>query len=453
MKRMVLDYLLLWKDRNNRKPLVIRGARQTGKTFIVDELGRNYFQSYININLEQRVDLWPIFKTPNPKQIINELSVLLNRKIEPGKTLLFLDEVQSCPDAFVVLRYFYEQLPELHVIAVGSLLEHSLNDSKYAMPVGRIEFCNMFPMNFEEFLMACGEDLLLEYLKQYRLSAPFSEAIHIRSLELLRQYIFIGGMPEAVASYITSKDLTDVERIQNSIVTTFQYDFAKYGSKPEQEYLRIVFNSIPGNIGKKIKYSNIDGNIRSTYLKEALKKLERSCIVTLVRHTAGNGIPLSDDMKEDVFKPLFLDIGLLNRMGGIKLIRIEELFTIKERILAEQFIGQEFLTSVDYYAEPGLFYWLRENKNANAEVDYLWQYQNEIIPVEVKAGNSGSLKSLQVFLAEKKLDKALRFNIAMPSEGIFTHHLHVGGEKKEISFKLLNLPLYLCFRAKELISL
>jgi predicted AAA+ superfamily ATPase len=366
--------------------------------------------------------------------------------------LFFLDEIQACPEAFLVLLYFYEQLPELHVIAAGSLLEHSMNQKNYPMPVGRVEFCSMFPMDFEEFLMAMNETMLLEYLLKYKLSDPFSEAIHLKTLELFRQYIFIGGMPEAVLSFVTYNDPLDVERIQSSILTTFQYDFGKYGIRKEQEYLTATFNALPTNSGKKIKYSNIDSGIRSMYLKEALKKLERSRIVTLVKHTDSKGIPLSDNVKENVFKPLFLDIGLLNRMGGIKLIRIEDILTFREGMLAEQFIGQELLSATDYYADPQLYYWLRESKNSNAELDYLMQYNNQIIPIEVKAGKSGTLKSLQLYLSEKKLGKAVRFNSDMPSSGSFTHLVSIGNQKKELSYQLLSLPMYLCFRLRTLLD-
>jgi uncharacterized protein len=300
--------------------------------------------------------------------------------------------------------------------------------------------------------MAMEESLLLEYLKKYKLTEPFSEAIHSRCNELFRQYIFVGGMPEAVASFKSNKNLIDVERIQSSILTTFQYDFSKYGTKAEQEYLRIVFNAIPTNTGRKIKYSNINSEIRSANLKEALRKLERSRIITLVRHTDSSGIPLTDFMKDEVCKPLFLDVGLLNRMGGIKLIQIEELLTFREGMLAEQYIGQELLANTDYYAEPQMFYWLREAKNSNAELDYLVQNQNQIIPVEVKAGKSGSLKSLQLYIAEKGLNTAVRFNTDLPSSGTFTHLLQMGEKQKEVTFKLISLPLYLCFRLKNLIE-
>ena len=365
---------------------------------------------------------------------------------------MFLDEIQACPDAIVSLRYFYENMKELHVIAAGSLLEHVLGDRNFSMPVGRVEFINMFPMSFEEYLMAKDEKILLEYFSRFSLNETLTQTLHNHSLDLLNDYIMVGGMPEAVNTYIKTKKFYEVERIHNNIITAIQFDFSKYGNKNQQEYLRLVFDYMGKNIGKKIKYSNIDSAIRSNLLKDALKKLEQSRIITLVHHTNAGAVPLPAGIKDNFFKPVFLDIGLLNRLSGIKLIKPMELMSAFQGMLAEQFIGQELLCNSRNFADPRLFYWSRESKSANAEVDYILQIGNNVYPVEVKSGKSGSLKSLQMYLAEKGLITGIRFNVDRPSVGQFENTVNLKGKTSRINYKLISLPLYFCYLVKKFLK-
>ena len=443
MKRDIYQYLSDWKKRKTRKPLIIRGARQVGKTFMVDILGQSDFDSYVKINLEETNNYHDLFKNNDPKEIVNQLSIIVNKQIIPGETLLFFDEIQACPQAIASLRYFYEKLPELHVISAGSLLEHTLNEMNYSMPVGRVEFCNMYPFSFREFLNANDEDLLIEYMDDFNPDKKISSALHKKILEYIRKYFFVGGMPEAVKTFLESQNYMDVERVQSDIINSFQYDFSKYGDKSQIEHLRKVFRYVGRHVGRKVKYSNIDHDVRSRYLKDALLKLERSRIVSLVMHTNSEGVPLDSKVKENVFKPLFLDIGLLNRMSGLRLSGLNDLLTINEGMLAEQFIGQELLCLSPPYHDPDLYYWVRESTNSNAELDFLHQYNNRIFPIEIKAGKSGSLKSLQVYLAEKKLENAVRFNLDIPSFGNFKNRIKVGKKVIELDYKLLSLPLYM----------
>lgn len=451
MFRKITNELMHWKNRVDHKPLIIRGARQIGKTFVVNEFAKENFTGFISINLEERNDLHEVFTSKNPEKIRNELSVLFNQKTEPGKTLLFLDEIQACPDALVALRYFYENMKSLHVIAAGSLLEHVLADQNFSMPVGRVEFMNMFPMSFEEYLMARNEKMLLDFYYGFSIKDNFPESLHKRSIDLLNEYNMVGGMPEAVDVFIKTHDFFEVERIQNNIITAFQFDFSKYGNKNQQEYLRLVFNYMGKNIGKKIKFTNIDGEIRSYLLKDALKKLEQSRIITLVRHTNAGTVPLPVGVKENFYKPVFLDIGLLNRISGIKLIKPAELLSAFQGMLAEQFIGQELLCNFTNFADPKLFYWSRESKNSNAEVDYIIQIANKVYPVEVKSGKSGSLKSLQVYIAEKGLTSGIRFNLDSPSVGRFENTVCLKDKTLNMNYELVSLPLYLCFLIEKLI--
>jgi len=452
MKRDIIQLFIEWKSRVNRKPLLVRGARQVGKTFAVNEFGSQQFTSSVSINLEESPEYKSVFKTNNPKSIIQELSVLKNTDIIPGETLLFIDEIQACPEAIVCLRYFYEQMPGLHVIAAGSLLDHTLSEIQLSMPVGRLEFCYMHPMSFNEFLQALSEDKLLDYISTYSFGEPFSEAIHLKLLDLMRYYIFIGGMPEAVKAFVESQKLIDIERIQSSILTSLKYDFAKYGSKSQQRHLISVLNYVAQNTGKKIKYVNIDNEVRSVNLKEAFYKLEMSRVVSLVKHTASAGVPLTTHLNPDIFKAFFLDIGLANHLCKMQLIDPLNILTINEGALAEQFACQQLLSLATSFDEPQLYYWVRDEKNANAEIDFIFQHNNLTYPLEVKAGKTGTLKSMHVYLLEKKLKTGIRLNTDTPSLGEFTTKVRSGTTHAEITFKLLSLPLYMSSQLPRLLS-
>lgn len=452
MNREITKELINWKHRANRKPLVVRGARQVGKTYVIDQFANLNFNRFVKINFEEQIELKALFKTQKTDQILNELSILYKTDIIPGETLIFLDEIQACPEAIVTLRYFFEKHPDLHIIAAGSLLDFALNEMRYSMPVGRIEFCYMYPLSFKEFILALSEDRILEYLENYSLDAEFSPVIHNKILELLRLYMFIGGMPEAVQTYIIEKQFSQVERVHSSILTTLQYDFAKYGNRNQQEYLVSVLKYAAQHIGKKVKYANIDRDVRSSYLKESFQKLELARLVRGVRHTSASQIPLASYVNENVYKPLFMDIGLANHLSGIRLVELEKILTSYEGALAEQFVGQELLTIGPPYMNPTLYYWTREEKNSNAEIDYIYQHNNSIYPIEVKAGKTGALKSLQVYLFEKKLTIGIRFNLDLPNIGRFKTKVRARNEEGEIEFTLISLPLYLCFRLPALLA-
>lgn len=452
MKRDIIQVFNEWKNRKIRKPLIVRGARQVGKTYAIEEFAKKEFENYIEINLEEHTELKKLFEKPNVNAIINELSVFFNTDIIEGKTLLFIDEIQTSPEAILSLRYFKEHKPNLHVIAAGSLLDHTLNEMNYSMPVGRVEFCYMYPMSFKEFLLALSEKRLVEYVDSYVFGNEFSNLLHDKITDYLRYYFFIGGMPEAVKSFVENKNLINIERIHSNILTSLQYDFAKYGKRKQQEYLLKVLKYSAFNIGKKVKYSNIDRDIRSVYLKEAFKKLELSRIIHLIKHTNSGHVPLSNYVKDEIYKPLFLDIGLANHLSNIQLIDIKKLTAHNEGALAEQFIGQELLASSKSYIDTNLYYWNREKKNSNAEIDYLYQYNNKIFPIEVKAGKSGSLKSLHQFLHEKKLTKGIRFNINTPTIGTFSTKIISDKYREELNYNLISLPLYMAYRLNSLLS-
>lgn len=443
MKREINHYLLKWKDRPDRKPLIIRGARQVGKTYTVESFARQYFKNLVKINLEEKPEFRKLFDKNDTRLIINEISILLEADIDFGDTLLFLDEIQTSPNAIRVLRYFHEQIPELHVIAAGSLLDLTLNEIQYSMPVGRVEFCYMHPLNFQEFLEANAQPKLAGYIKHYNFKTAFSPVMHDMILQYLRLYFFIGGMPEAVKTYINTKKLSEVERIHSNIITSLIYDFAKYGTRKQQENMIAVFKYAANNTGRKIKYVHIDKETRSTFLKEAFFKLEMSRVLYMVRHTNVASSPVNDLLNSNVFKPVFLDIGLANHIGKVQLIDIEKLITHNEGMLAEQFVGQELISSNKPFMDGKLFYWMREKKNASAEIDYLLLHKNRMYPAEVKAGKTGTLKSLHLYLYEKKLNTGIRFNLDKLSVGDFSISMKNIGVNTSLDYTLISLPLYL----------
>ncbi len=452
MKREIENYLKIWKNSYKRKPLILRGARQVGKTFIVDNFAEKNYKYYLKINLEQNTDLQIIFESNNPEKIINDLTSLFQIPILNNETLLFIDEIQVSTKAIAVLRYFYEQKPDLHIIAAGSLLDHTLNEMQYSMPVGRIEFAYMYPLTFKEFLWALSENGLIEVIENYTIENSLSEVIHKRITEFLRLYFFIGGMPEAVDTYIKTKNLLNVEKIHSNIVSSIQYDFAKYGTRKQQEYLKDVLNYVANNIGKKVKYVNINKNATSALLKDAFLKLEMSRIIHLIRYTGSTKVPITQYQDDDVYKPLFMDIGLVNHLAKIKLVDLQNLVTDFEGALAEQFVFQELIASNEVYSEQKLNYWIREAKNSNTEIDCLYQIENEIFPIEIKAGKRGTLKSLHVFLAEKNKKNGIRLNLDLPS---FGENLDANvnlTDIKSIKYNLLSLPLYFAGNLKRIVN-
>lgn len=446
MYRKIEKYLADWKDSSYRKPLVIRGGRQVGKTYTIDKFARNNFKHYLKINLEQERNLQNVFESLQPQQIINELTALYQVPIVDGDTLLFIDEIQVSPQAIVALRYFYEQKPGLHIISAGSLLDITLNEMKYSMPVGRVDFAFMYPMTFYEFLAAINENGLVKAINEFAPNEKFSMAIHNRILELLRLYFFVGGMPEVVAYYINEKDLSGIERIHSGLIQSIQFDFAKYGTRKQQEYLKDVLHYVANNIGKKVKYSNVSTNIHSSILKDAFIKLEMSRIIHLVRHTRSTSVPITQLQDNDVFKPVFLDIGMLNHIAGIKLTDLDNLITAFEGTLAEQFVLQELIAGSKPYHEQKLNYWIREAKNSNAEIDCLLQIGNSAYPIEVKAGKRGTLRSLHVFLAEKSKKTGIRLNLDSPSIGKELQALVNIPGRDNLKYNLVSLPLYFAGR-------
>ncbi|MDQ1351065.1 MAG: ATP-binding protein [Acidobacteriota bacterium] len=399
MKRTIFSELKKWQENEPRKPILLRGARQVGKTFIIRQLGKD-FPDYVEINFELKPEAKKVFDYDlDPRRITRDLSLIAGRKIVPGETLLFLDEIQEAPNAIKALRYFYEMLPGLHVAAAGSLLEFELEN--IGMPVGRVDSLYMYPLSFLEYLNAREENLLIETLVNHDPHEKISEAGHSKLLLLLGEYMAVGGMPEVVTCFIETSDLNKCFKIHRTIVDTYRQDFNKYAKKYQLKYVELLFNSIPGLLGKKFKYNSIPGEFRARELRPSLELLEKAGIVHKITHSSGQGIPLAASAKEETFKLVFLDIALsqtiLDVDPGSWLLDPKFNF-INKGPLTEAFIGQELLAYSVPDRKNRLFYWHREDRSSNAEVDYLFQQGPTVIPVEVKSGSTGSLKSLRLFL-------------------------------------------------------
>ena len=443
MQRFFTKYLIDWKNRSHRKPLIVRGARQVGKTYTIEKFAQKYFSEIIKINFEEKPEIKQFFQTNDVKQIIQNIEIYTEKKIILSKTLFFLDEIQACPEAIITLRYFYEKIPNLHIIAAGSLLDHALNDLQYSMPVGRVEFAYMYPLNFYEFLIALKKKSFVNFLQNYSIQNEIPQPIHNKLIKLVRLYFFVGGMPEAVKIYAENRKLIDIERIHESIIKSLEFDFSKYGSRSQQIIMAKLLKYIPKTIGQKFKYVNFDNSIRSDSTKKALNLMLMSRLINLIYNTKATGIPLENDLKENIFKPIFLDIGLANHILKLHITDIENISTNNEGSLAEQFVGQELLCFAPFFRENNIYYWIREKRNSEAEIDYLTQGENKIIPIEVKAGKTGTLKSLQIFVTERKIDKAIRFNADVPSSVQVTTTIKISKTMKKVNFKLISLPFYL----------
>jgi len=451
MKRNTYNYLKDWKNSKNRKPLVIRGARQVGKTWIVKEFGRLEFENIIEINFDKHQGIAELFLSVDVNTILRSLELELNVDIHIGKTLLFLDEIQSAPEILSRLRYFYEDIPDLHVIAAGSLLEFLLEDHSFSMPVGRIEYLFMGPMRFEEFLLALGENKLVDYLAQYRFEETIPESIHQKLLNYVKSFFIVGGMPGVVNVFKDQGNYREALREQQSILQTYVEDFNKYRKRVKVGRLDKVFRRIPSLVGQKLKYVNIDRNEKTVALAHAIHLLELARVIYCVKHTAGNGLPLEAEANDRNYKPIFLDIGLMQSALNLRyadVLQSKELIAINSGSLAEQFVGQHLLFDFEYYEKPSLYYWSREEKSSTAEIDYLITHKGQIVPVEVKAGKTGTLRSLHLFVSSKKVNLAIKYSSIRP----LCDHLHTIASSHPQPFTLLSIPFYLIDQTKRLLT-
>lgn len=392
-----------WGVSDQRMPLLIRGARQVGKTSSVRHLGKS-FKYYVEIDLNEHRELHDLFSQMlTPQEICLQLSYAVNIPIEAGETLLFIDEIQACPEAINKLRYFYEQYPELHLIAAGSLLEFVLADIP-SFGVGRIRSLFMYPFSFEEFLHANGEDLLIAAYQSASPEKPLNTIVHEKILQRFSLFVLMGGMPRVVQEYKKTKDLRMCQLVLNDLVVSYKDDFKKYRKRISEERLTTVLESVARQHSGRFVYSNVNDNLSLSQVKITLELLVKAGLVYPVVHSAANGIPLGAETNERYQRMVLFDTGILMRMLGLNLA---ELFVrgveilINKGSLAEVFVANELVKTSSCYEPPQLFCWHREKKDSQAEVDFVVQKGYDIIPIEVKAGTRGSMQSLRIFMQEK----------------------------------------------------
>ncbi|NOX46492.1 MAG: ATP-binding protein [Chlorobi bacterium] len=394
MEREIHNKFYAWKISSRRKPLIIRGARQVGKTYSVLEFGKQHYRKVHQINFEKTPKWKDIFEMDlDAVRIVEELEFLLNDKIDIETDLLFFDEIQNCPKAIMSLRYFYEQLPKIHLIAAGSLLEFALNNISF--PVGRVQTLEMLPMSFSEFIKAFGKEKVYKIIQSH--PAKLSSIIHETILEDVFSYFFVGGMPEAVKHYCESGKMADVFEIHSDLLYTYAQDFSKYSPSVNRDCLNMVLSASGKSTGKQIKYSQLASGFSNPTIKSAFMALANARLLRKVRATSPSGLPLEAGANEKRFKSVFLDIGLMAHINGLSNNYLDikhNMNKIFDGAMAEQFVGQEFLAA----GQKNLYYWARQSKSSTAEVDYLLVNDNEIIPIEVKNSSSGRLKSLHLLL-------------------------------------------------------
>lgn len=430
-QRLALKALRQWAEKEGRKPLVLRGARQVGKTTLV-KIFAEEFDVFINLNLEEKVNAALFTMDVSFEDLLAGIYAKAGIKMENQRTLIFIDEIQNVPDAVKVLRYFYEKRPDLYVIAAGSLLE-SLVGNHISFPVGRVEYMALHPCTFTEFLGALGENILVEQIEQ--LEVP--QSVHSYVMDLFKKYMIVGGLPEAVANYAKRKDWVSLNEIFNSLLSGYKDDIEKYAQRPkEQDILRYILNYGWGLAGQRFQFSKFcSSSYKSAEMGNAFRTLEKTLLLELVYPLISTSFPILPDLKRSP-KLLWLDTGLVNYVAGMQesLLFTSDTDELWNGHIAEQVVGQELLGASFAFGVKRMF-WVRDARNSQAEVDFVYKYKSHLIPVEVKTGDNSKLRSLHQYMDESQEDIALRlWNGPLTSDLI---RLPSGKQ-----YTLYNMPFY-----------
>lgn len=419
ISREIDTYLADWKAESDHKPLLVRGARQVGKSCAVRHLAES-FKYFIEINLENRKDLLSMFaETTDVKLITQQISLIYNTPIIEGETLLFIDEIQFSFEAISLLRFFREEIPGLHVIAAGSLLEFALEKIP-SFGVGRVSSVFMYPLSFKEYLGAIGKDLWINAISAASSENPIFEALHNSIIAEYRNFMIIGGMPACVAKWVETNDFMKCAILQDEILQSYYDDFSKYAARIDPDLLRSTLRSVILQQGAKFVYSKVEGNNREENVKEALRRLTQAGLIKPVKMTSANGLPLGAQVNPKFTKYLYMDTGLMLRAldidFGISESRNMTILgdtddLVNKGPMAEMFAGWEIIKSANNRIQHDLYYWENITKGASAEVDYIVPYNLQVLPIEVKSGKSGKMKSLRMFMEAKKISLAIRTSL------------------------------------------
>ena len=442
MKRFAEDTLQRWLTARRRKPLVLRGARQVGKTTLVRRFAEGAGMALCEVNLERHLYLDRVFESLDTARILRELETLGGTRLE--RAILFLDEVQATPHALPALRYLYEDWPELPVVAAGSLLEFTLAEHGFSMPVGRIQYLHLGPLTFGEFLAAVDPDAAGR-IEDLALDRPPAEAAHRQLGRRLREYLMVGGLPEAVLAYSESGSSIEVATVHRSIAATYEDDFAKYARRTPLARLQRLFRLVPRSVGHPVTYRRLDPDARAADVNQAIDLLVKARVCHRVAHSHCSGLPLGADAGSHASKLLFMDVGLMNHLCGLDLTDIEALDDtrlVNSGGVAEQYVGQQLTALSGGELPPELHFWMRHARRGNAEIDYVVAHRDWIVPIEVKAGRSGSLKSLLQFVHEKAPPIGVRFDANPPSLLTARHAIRTAAGTVDVNARILSLPLY-----------
>lgn len=418
--RLIDNVLLQWKNSSEHKPLLLRGARQVGKSSAVKHFGES-FRYYIEINFEKQPTYKQLFTTDlDVHRITSQIAAISGMPVVEGQTLIFLDEIQECTEAIMSLRFFKEDMSDLHIVAAGSLLEFALQEIP-TFGVGRIHSVYMHPMTFDEFLTANGLTTLLEQRRVATPETPLSDILHNKLVEYFRVYLLVGGMPEAVTRWVKTHDFLQCQTIQDDILVTYEDDFAKYTKRINPNLLRLTLRSVAIQVGSKFIYSRVSTDYKASFIRQAIELLVLAGIVIPVTRTSANGVPLGSEADFSYQKMLLLDTGLMLRLQHISLGNDTETSAqimtstaedlVNKGAIAEMFAGLELLRYRATNIRHELFYWVREEKNSTAEVDYVDIYKEHVLPIEVKASGKGGMKSLWLMMQEKHLEHAIRTSL------------------------------------------
>jgi len=453
VKRLVSERLDRWLCARDRRPLVLRGARQVGKTWLVRDFARRTGRDLVEINLERDPGFRHYFESNDPSEILSELSLALNRSIQPESSLLFLDEIQAAGELMAKLSWFYEEMPELPVLAAGSLLEFTLADHTFSMPAGRIAFLQIEPMGYVEYLRAHGQDRLAEAIGAWRPGQHLKRAAHDGATRWFQRYAMVGGMPAAVAADVAGQEPRFVRDLQRDLVATYRADFAKYSGRMDRNILDAVLTAAARSLGSKFVYARVGPGVKQHQAKRALELLAAARLCHLVRHTAANGLPLGSEAKDNPRKALLADVGLFHALAGTPAVDAfpswESLTSGLRGQLADQLAGQQ-LRLMDSGAGDGpeLFFWKREGGRPG-KVDYIVQIEARVVPVELKAGAAGSMKSLHQLMFDKNLDLAVRSDTNPPSLQDIQMRTTRGDD---VRYRLVSVPLYLLWNIPTIVA-
>ena len=411
-KRVVDSELNSWKEEENRKPLLLRGARQVGKSSSVRKLAEK-FEVLLEINFEKNRNIHRFFEGDlDVKRICANLSVQFRQPIVPNKTLLFFDEIQACPNAIAALRFFYEDYPELHIIAAGSLLEFALEELP-SFGVGRISSLFMYPFSFAEFMLACGNELLWNEVRHSSPEKALFPVFHEKCIDYLKKFLVIGGMPAVVAKFIETNDILACQKTLNDLINSLKSDFSKYKSKVPELRIQTAFEAVVRQSGGKFNYAKVE-QLNYRQVKESIDLLEKAGLVIPVVHSSANGIPLGAEVNYKKQKILLLDTGIFQCFTGLQFADVlfsDDFDVINKGAIAEQFAGLELIKNSSPYMPENLYFWSREKEKSQAEVDYVIQQKEQIIPIEVKSGKTGKMQSLHLFLNEKQAACGIRTSL------------------------------------------